>query len=299
MAKPGLGILDHIGNTPLIALLRLVPEGSARVLAKWEGSNPTGSVKDRIVLSIIREAEGQGKISPGQSTLVEASSGNTALALASVGAALGYKVVLTMPEAVPLEQRRLLTRLGAEIRLTYFKEGMTGAQRAARELASREPDHFLLDQFANPANPKAHREGTFQEIMKAVGSPIDAFVAGVGTGGTITGVGEKLKEHNPSSLVVAVEPARSPLLSGGWFGEHRIPGLGADFVPFILNRRIIDEIIPIEDEEAIATMERLAVREGLLVGPSSGANVAAALLVAERLGPGKTVVTILPDRGAH
>jgi cysteine synthase A len=295
MAVRERGVLDLIGNTPLLPLRRLPPPGSAEVWVKVEARNPGGSVKDRLVYAILEEAEGEGRIRPGD-TLIEATAGNTGISLALLGAVKGYRVVVVVPETAPLERRRLLARLGAEVRLTGGGEGMAGAQKVAAQLAERH-GYFPLRQFENPAGVRAHREGTGAEILRALDGRVDAFVAGVGTGATLTGVGQCLRGHNPRVRLVAVEPARSPLLSKGRAGEHGIPGLGPDFIPPLLDRALIDEVIPVADEDALRTMGRLAREEGLLVGISSGANVFAALKVAQGLGPGKRVVTILPDTG--
>jgi cysteine synthase A len=289
-------VLDLIGNTPLVRLHRIGPAGSAAILAKVESQNPGGSVKDRIARAMIEDAERRGVLRPG-STLVEPTSGNTGIGLALVSAVKGYRLILTMPDDMSLERRRLLARLGAELVLTPAIEGMTGAVFAAQELCRTHPGYVMLQQFENPANPDAHRRTTALEILEATGGKVDAFVAGVGTGGTITGVGEVLRERIPRIRIVAVEPARSPVLSGGKFGVHGIQGIGASFVPGILNRSVIDEIIQVKDEDAMATSLRLAREEGLLVGVSAGGNVWAALGVAERLGAGRTVVTVLCDTG--
>ena len=291
-------VLQTIGNTPLVALERLPAESSATVLGKLESLNPTGSVKDRIALAMVLDAEESGRLRPGQ-TLVEATSGNSGIALAMVGAAKGYRVVIAMPEGVPPERRRLLIHMGAEILTTSPLDGMAGAIRAVERLVQEDSSYVWMDQFTNPANPKAHRETTAVEILRDTGGSVDAFVAGVGTGGTITGVGTALKEQRPGTPVVAVEPAASPVLSGGEPGDHAIPGLGPDFLPPLLDLSLVDEIVAVSDVEAMAVASRLASEEGLLVGVSSGANVAAALRVAARLGTGRTVVTILPDSGAR
>ena len=289
-------VLDLIGNTPLVRLNRLPSAGSATILAKVESQNPGGSVKDRIARAMIEDAEQRGALRAG-STLVEPTSGNTGIGLALVAVVKGYRLILTMPDDMSLERRRLLARLGAELVLTPAIEGMTGAVYAAQELCRTNPGYVMLQQFENPANPDAHRRTTALEILEATGAKIDAFVAGVGTGGTITGVGEVLRQRVPRVRIVAVEPARSPVLSGGKARVHGIQGIGASFVPGILNRTVIDEVVQVKDEDAMGTTLRLAREEGLLVGISAGANVWAALGVAERLGAGRTVVTVLCDTG--
>ena len=288
-------ILDLIGHTPLVQLRRVPGEGTAQVLGKLESRNPGGSVKDRIAQAMIEVAEQEGRLKPGD-TIVEPTSGNTGIGLALVAAVKGYRLVLTMPEDMSLERRKLLRRLGAEFVLTPALEGMTGAVFAAEQLV-REQGYFMPQQFENPANPEIHARTTGPEIVAATGGQVDAFVVGVGTGGTITGVGQVLREANPHVLLVAVEPERSPVLAGGRPRPHAIQGIGASFVPGVLDRTLLDEIIPVSDDDAIAMMERLAREEGLLVGISAGANVHAACTVARRLGAGKTVVTILPDTG--
>lgn len=290
-------ILDLIGATPLVRLNRVIPEQSATVLGKLENLNPGGSVKDRIALSMIEDAERDGRLQPG-STIVEPTSGNTGVGLALVAAVKGYRLILTMPEDMSLERRQLLERFGVELHLTPAIEGMTGAVFAAQQLVDKNPGYFMPQQFENASNPEIHRRTTAREIIEATGGQIDAFVAGVGTGGTITGVGEVLREELGDRVrIVAVEPARSPVLSGGRAGMHGIQGIGASFVPGVLNRAVYDEVIRIEDKEAYATTRRLTREEGLLVGISAGANVAAAARVAARLGTGKTVVTMLCDTG--
>ncbi len=288
-------VLDLIGATPLVRLQRVVPAGAGEVLGKMESLNPGGSVKDRIAKSMIESAEREGKIRPGD-TIVEPTSGNTGVGLALIAAVKGYRLILTMPEDMSLERRRLFERFGTELVLTPAIEGMSGAVFAAEEFAQR-PGHYMPQQFQNPANPEVHRLTTAEEIWAATGSDIDAFVAGVGTGGTITGVGQVLRERKPGLLVVAVEPERSPVLRGGRFGVHGIQGIGASFIPGVLDRDVYDEVMGIADEDAYTMTARLAREEGILGGISSGANVLAAARVAERLGPGKRVVTIICDTG--
>ncbi len=280
----------------MVRLNRVGLAGAAQVLAKLEEFNPAGSVKDRIALAMVEAAEQAGELQPGD-TIVEPTSGNTGIGLAMVAAAKGYRVVLTMPEDMSMERRRLLSRLGADLVLTPALEGMTGAVLAAEELVAQHPGYFMPQQFENPANPGVHRRTTAQEILGATQGMIDAFVAGVGTGGTITGVGEVLKERNAGIQVIAVEPARSPVLQGGRASLHAIQGIGASFVPGVLNTAIIDRIIGVEDEDAKTMVLRLAREEGLLVGVSAGANVWAAVEVAREMGEGKVVVTVLPDTG--
>jgi len=296
MARLVANVLELIGDTPLVSLRRLVMPMWATVLGKLESLNPGGSVKDRIALAMIEDAEEQRGLRPGD-TIVEPTSGNTGIGLAMVAAVKGYRLILTMPDDMTVERRALLQRYGAELILTPAVEGMTGAVHAAEELVRKNPSYFMPQQFLNPANPEIHRQATAKEILKATDGHLDAFVSGVGTGGTITGVGEVLKRERPQVLIVAVEPARSPVLQGGKFRPHAIQGIGASFVPSVLNTKVYDEIIGVRDEEALAIMRRLSREEGLLVGISSGANVFAALRVAERLGSGKTVVTMLCDTG--
>ncbi|MHB8576169.1 MAG: cysteine synthase A [Dehalococcoidia bacterium] len=289
-------VLDLIGNTPLVRISRLAGPRSALVLGKLESLNPGGSVKDRIAVAMIEAAERDGRLRPG-ATIVEPTTGNTGIGLAMVAAVKGYRVILTMPEDMSLERRRLFARFGAEFLLTPAIEGMTGAVFAAEELVREHPDYFMPQQFLNPANPEVHRLTTGPEILRATGGNVDAFVAGVGTGGTITGVGEVLKAANPRVRIVAIEPARSQVLRGGKAGMHAIQGIGASFVPSVLNREVYDELLPVGDDDAVEMSRRLARDEGLLVGISSGANVFAALKVAKKLGAGKTVVTMLCDTG--
>jgi len=290
-------VLELIGGTPMVRLNRVAPQGGATILGKMEGLNPGGSVKDRIALSMIEDAERDGRLKPGD-IIVEPTSGNTGIGLALVAAVKGYRLILTMPEDMSLERRQLLERFGAELHLTPAIEGMTGAVFAARQLVESNSGYFMPQQFENQSNPEVHRRTTAREIIEATGGEIDAFVAGVGTGGTITGVGEVLRAELGSRVhIVAVEPARSPVLSGGRAGMHGIQGIGASFVPGVLDRSIYDEIMRVEDKEAVAMTRRLTREEGLLVGISSGANVFASAKVGARLGLGKTVVTMLCDTG--
>ncbi|HEX2571056.1 MAG TPA: cysteine synthase A [Polyangia bacterium] len=291
-------LLELIGGTPLIQLRHLPGPDAADVLGKCEQYNPGGSVKDRIALSMIEDAERAGRITPGLSTIVEPTSGNTGIGLALVCAVKGYKLVLTMPESMSLERRSLLKAYGAELILTPAERTMEGAVEMAEELCKSRPHHFMPQQFRNPANPDAHRRTTARELLaQTQGRPIDALVSAVGTGGTITGVGEVLREHFPKVRIIAVEPQGSPVLSGGKPGPHKIQGIGAGFVPEVLNRSIIDEVRTVPDRVAYQTKVALANREGLLVGISAGAAVAVACDVARELGPGKLVVTFLCDTG--
>ena len=289
-------VLDAVGGTPLVRLNRLPKPGGAVVLAKMESLNPGGSVKDRIAVGMIEDAERRGVLRPG-STVVEPTSGNTGIGLAMVCAVRGYRLILTMPDDYSVERQRLLSRYGAEIHLTPAVEGMTGAVFAAQELVKEHPDYFMPQQFENPANPDVHRRTTALEILEATEERLNVFVAGVGTGGTVTGVGEVLKERVPGVRVIAVEPTRSPVLSGGRARPPGIQGIGASFVPGVLNRTVLDEIMQVRDEDATATARRLAREEGLLVGISAGANVWAACRVAEALTPDQVVVTVLCDTG--
>jgi cysteine synthase A len=288
-------ILDLVGATPMVRLRRVAGTDVAEIAGKLESLNPGGSVKDRIALAMIEAAEEQGLLKPGD-TIVEPTSGNTGIGLAMVAAVKGYKLILTMPEDMSIERRRLFTRFGAQLVLTPAIEGMTGAVYAAQELQEKKK-HFMPQQFNNLANPEVHRRTTAREILRQTEGKIDAFVAGVGTGGTITGVGGVLKAEKPDTLVIAVEPAKSPVLAGGKAGIHAIQGIGASFVPGVLDRGVYDELMAVKDEDALAMTGRLTREEGLLVGISSGSNVWASLQVAKRLGPGKRVVTMLCDTG--
>lgn len=289
-------VAELIGNTPLVRLNRVVTDNMAQVLAKLEYFNPGGSVKDRICLSMIEEAERNGFLKEG-STIIEPTSGNTGIGLAMIAAVRGYKCVLVMSEAMSLERIFILKSYGAKVILTVASGGMNGAIKKAEEILKRTPGGFMPHQFKNKANPEAHRKTTALEILEATGGEIDAFVAGVGTGGTITGVGEVLKKYSASIKIIAVEPENSAVLSGGTIGVHKIQGIGAGFIPEILNRGIIDSIIRVSDEQAFRTARILAQKEGVFAGISAGAAAWAAFKVAKDLGRGKTVVVILPDTG--
>jgi len=289
-------LLDLIGSTPVVQFERLPQRQDANLWAKLECFNPGGSVKDRICLSMIEAAEKEGKIRKG-TTVVEPTSGNTGIGLAMVCAVKGYPLILTMPETMSVERRSLLAAFGAQLELTPGSEGMRGAIRRAEEIIQKNESFFMPQQFKNPSNPQAHRETTAKEILSQIPGKIDALVAGVGTGGTITGVGDVLKETMGEVKIVAVEPASSPVLSGGNPGPHKIQGIGAGFVPEVLNLRLIDQVIAVQDEEAAETARRIAREEGILVGISSGAAAFGALRVARELGKGKIVVVILPDTG--
>jgi cysteine synthase A len=289
-------ITETIGKTPLVRLNRLSKPESATIYGKVEFFNPGGSVKDRICLNMINEAERQGKLKPG-GTIVEPTSGNTGIGLALVAAVRGYKLILVMPESMSMERASLLSSYGAQLVLTPAWEGMKGSIKEAESILAQNPSYFMPDQFSNPANPAMHRMTTAPEIWDALAGKIDAFVAAVGTGGTITGCGEVFKERNPAVKIIAVEPAGSPVLSGGDPGPHKIQGIGAGFVPKVLNRKILDRVMTVTDDEAYQTAKQLSKKEGLLVGISAGANVFAAQKIADELGPGKNVVTILCDTG--
>jgi cysteine synthase len=297
MARIPTNIAEHVGRTPMVQLPRVTGELPIELFGKLEALNPGGSVKDRIGVAMIETAEAEGRIEPGRTTIVEATSGNTGIALAFVCAAKGYDLVLTLPQGMSREREGLLRLYGARVELTDSLGGMTEAVQAAQALASRD-DVFLPDQFSNPANPDIHRRTTGPEIWDAMDGRVDVLVAGVGTGGTITGAGEVLKSRNPGCLVIAVEPSASAVLSGRSPAPHKIQGIGAGFVPSVLNREILDEVIAVDDEDAIETARRLARREGVLAGVSGGAAVWAALQVASR--PelrGARIVTIIPDSG--
>jgi cysteine synthase A len=297
MARIPTNIDEHVGRTPMVQLTRIADGLEAELFAKLEAFNPGGSVKDRIGVSMIEAAEAEGRIKPGRTTIVEATSGNTGIALAFVCAAKGYDLVLTLPHGMSREREGLLRLYGARVELTDSLGGMTEAVEAARALAI-DDDVFLPDQFSNPANPEIHRRTTGPEIWEALDSRVDVFVSGVGTGGTITGAGEVLKSRNPDCQVIAVEPSASAVLSGRPPGPHKIQGIGAGFVPSVLNREVLDEVITVDDEDAIETARRLARVEGVLAGISGGAAAWAALRVAAR--PelrGARIATILPDSG--
>jgi len=294
--KVASNVLELIGATPMVRLNKLTGPLDAEVLVKLESFNPGGSVKDRIAMSMILSAEKEGRLQPGD-TILEPTSGNTGIGLAMLAAARGYRLILVMPETMSLERRTLLKAFGAEYILTPGAKGMKGTLEKVDEILLERPEYFVPQQFANPANPQIHRETTAREVLEQTGGRLDAFVAGVGTGGTITGVGEVLKKEKPAVQVVVVEPAASPVLSGGPPGPHKIQGIGAGFVPSVLNCAVIDRIITVTNEEAMQTARRLAVDEGLLLGISSGAAVFAALQVARELGDGRRVVTVAPDTG--
>jgi cysteine synthase A len=291
-------LADLVGGTPMVRLTRIAPDCGAELCGKLEAYNPAGSVKDRIGVAMIDAAEREGRIEPGRTTIVEPTSGNTGIALAFVCAAKGYDLVLTMPQGMSRERETLLKMYGAQVEITESMGGMNEAVEAAERIAGTRDDAYIPDQFSNPANPDIHRRTTAEEIWEQTAGEVDVFVAGVGTGGTITGVGERLKERNPDVHVVAIEPKSSPVLSGGLPGPHRIQGIGAGFVPKVLNRDVIDEILPVPDEDAIETCKRLAHVEGVLAGISAGAAVWAAIEVGSR--PewhGKRIVMVLPDSG--
>jgi cysteine synthase A len=297
MSPIPVNIADHVGRTPMVQLQRLAPdESGAQVFAKLEMFNPGGSVKDRIGVAMIEAAEAEGRIEPGRTTIVEATSGNTGIALAFVCAAKGYDLILTLPQGMSREREGLLRLYGAQVQVTESMGGMNEAVAAARALA-RDADVWLPDQFSNPANPLAHYTGTGPEIWEAMEGKVDCLVAGVGTGGTLTGAGRYLKERNPACRIVAVEPASSPVLSGGPAGPHKIQGIGAGFVPPVLDRELVDEVMPVDDEDALETARQVARREGVLAGISCGAALWAALRVAAREDAPRRIAVVLADSG--
>ncbi len=291
-------LADLVGGTPMVELTRVAPDCGAELIAKLEAYNPAGSVKDRIGMAMIDAAEAEGRIEPGRTTIVEATSGNTGIALAFVCAARGYDLVLIMPQGMSREREGLLKLYGAEVHVTESMGGMTEAVDAARRIASERGDSFICDQFSNPANPEVHRRTTAEEIWRDMDGRVDALVAGVGTGGTVTGAGERLKELNPDLIVVAVEPASSPVLSGGRPGPHKIQGIGAGFVPPVLDRDVLDELVAVEDEDAIETARRCARTEGVLCGISCGAALWAAIGLGSRPEMrGRRIAVVMPDSG--
>lgn len=289
---------ELIGGTPMVYLSPKINNTKAKIALKIEGDNPMASVKDRLGIAIIETAEKEGKITPGKSVLIEATSGNTGIALAQLAAARGYKIILTMPETMSIERRALLTILGAEVRLTPAAKGMSGAIALANQLARDIPDSFLTEQFKNPANAKIHRETTGPEIWKQTGGNIDYFLSGVGTGGTVSGVGQYLRSVNSTAKVIAIEPEESPVLSGGKPGPHKIAGIGAGFVPEVFDRSVIDEVVQVNSTDALEMTQKLPPVEGLFCGISGGAAIVAALRVAARPeAEGKTLVVIVPSFG--
>jgi cysteine synthase len=296
MAQLFQNMCELVGRTPLVRLNRVVEPGMAEVYGKHEGYNPGGSVKDRICLAMIEDAEKSGTLKPG-GVVVEPTSGNTGIGLALVCAVKGYKLKITMPESMSVERREILKAYGAEVILTPAEKGMKGAIAKAEEILADNPGSFMPQQFNNPANPEIHRKTTALEIWSDTGGKVDAFVAGVGTGGTITGTGEVLKQKNPAIHVLTTEPDASPVLSGGQAGPHRIQGMGAGFVPQVLDTGVYESVVRIKDEDAYSMMKRLAKEEGILSGISTGANCLGALQIARELGPGKRVVFIICDTG--
>lgn len=297
MTKIAQNIADLVGKTPLVKINRLVKEDAAELVAKLEFFNPAGSVKDRIALNMIEDAERKGILTK-DSIIVEPTSGNTGVGLAFVAAVKGYKLILTMPESMSIERRKLLKKFGAELVLTPAAGGMKAAIAKAVEIASENPNSFIPQQFKNPANPEVHRNTTAEEIWNDTDGKVDVFVSGIGTGGTITGVGEVLKQRNPNVKIIAVEPEASPVLSGGQPGPHKIQGIGAGFVPDVLNTSVYDEVIKVSNEDAIEIAHLAATQEGILCGYSSGAALQAAIEVAQRAeNKGKRVVVLLPDTG--
>ncbi len=296
MPRVGQSVLDLVFDTPLVRLRKLIGEDAAELWGKMESENPAGSVKDRIGLNMILDGEKRGLITP-ETVIIEPTSGNTGIGLAMVCAARGYRLILTMPETMSQERKTLLRAFGAEVVLTPGPKGMRGSIERATELAEKESKVFMPQQFKNPANPEVHRRTTAREIIAALGEVPDVFIAGVGTGGTITGVGEVFKKEKPSVRIIAIEPSESPVLSGGQAGPHKIQGIGAGFVPEILNRDVIDEVVTVSYEQAKGVARALAEKEGIFVGISSGAAIFASIPIAQKLGKGKRVVTILPSTG--
>jgi cysteine synthase A len=290
-------ITELIGRTPLVRLNRIVPAGAGEVIAKLESFNPLSSVKDRIAISMVTEAEKAGEIKPGVSTIVEATSGNTGIGLAFVAAARGYKCTLVMPDTMSVERRKLLQALGAELILTPGPKGIKEAQRVADEYAAKTEGAWLSRQFDNPANLKVHRETTAQEILRDTQGSVDAVVAGVGTGGTVTGIGQIFKKEKPRTLIVAVEPVESQVLKGGTHNPHKLQGIGAGMIPAIYDAKVVDRIVDVTWDDAVTTARRLSKEEGIFVGISSGAIAWAAIEIAKELGEGKRVVVVLPDTG--
>lgn len=289
-------ILEAIGNTPLIRLNKLGKKTGAEILVKLERCNPSGSIKDRIALAMVEDAETRGLLKPG-STIVEPTSGNTGIGLAMVAAAKGYRAIFTMPDSMSIERRKIMTAFGAEIVLTPASESVGGAVSAAERIAKETPNSFMPDQFSNPANPEIHSRTTAQEMLRDAGGRIDAFAAGIGTGGTLTGIARALKQENPRTIVAGVEPTGSAILSGGAHGPHKIEGIGDGFIPRVLDRTLMDRVIVVSDEDSISTARGLARKEGIFAGISSGANVWAAIQLAKELGKGSRVVTLAPDSG--
>lgn len=288
--------VELIGDTPIIKLNKVTGDSSATVLLKLERNNPGGSIKDRICYNMIKAAEEEGRLKKG-GTIIEPTSGNTGIGLALIGAVKGYQVILTMPDSMSIERRNLLKAYGAKLVLTPGEKGMKGAIDKARELVAKNSDYFMPGQFENPANPEIHRQTTAREILRDTGGKIDYFIAGVGTGGTLTGTAEVLKNEIPEIKAIAVEPATSAVLSGESAGSHKIQGIGAGFIPAVLNKNIIDRVIKISDDKAIETAQLLASKEGLLLGISSGASAAAALQIAAEVDSNKTILAIAPDTG--
>ncbi|WP_408608428.1 cysteine synthase A [Caminicella sporogenes] len=296
MMRVANNILELIGNTPMVKLNKIVPKNSADIYLKLEFFNPGSSVKDRIALNMIEDAEKRGLLKKG-GTIVEPTSGNTGIGLAMIGAAKGYRVILVMPDTMSVERRKLLKAFGADLVLTDGTKGMRGAIEKAEEILKKNPSYFMPQQFKNKANPEIHKKTTAREILIQMDNNFDMFIAGVGTGGTLTGIGEVIKEELPNVKVIAVEPEASPILSGGRAGTHKIQGIGAGFIPDVLNIDVIDEVFKVKDEDAYETSRKVAVEEGILVGISSGAAIFTAIQKAKELGKGKKIVVIVPSYG--